>query len=162
MTDIDDVAERKRLAELLVAKHNRPPPIKEKFCNKCNKSRPVFDFYKNINTRDGLMAMCKECSSKYYRMRTEQSIFKENEERNNVKAPVENELFSKEDKALTTLQEKALDLEIEIKATKIKIEKMEVTIKADKENVKQLQIMKNFIDRQISFEKKRKEKAEFK
>ena len=36
-----------------------------KTCNKCNKTKPITEFFKDKNTKDGLRNQCKVCRSTY-------------------------------------------------------------------------------------------------
>ena len=35
-----------------------------KFCQRCDKTKPVSQFYKNIVKKDGLQGYCKDCMQK--------------------------------------------------------------------------------------------------
>jgi len=41
------------------------PDSKLKVCTKCNQKKPVSEFYKQKNSKDGLMSWCKECHREY-------------------------------------------------------------------------------------------------
>lgn len=41
--------------------------IQQKFCNTCQETKPVSQFYKNRSKDDGLTSQCKSCVNKAYR-----------------------------------------------------------------------------------------------
>lgn len=62
----------------------------EKLCKKCNTTKPVSEFAKNKNRKDGLNGFCKACVNSYridneaYRLRKIEA-HKENKEHNNAR-----------------------------------------------------------------------------
>jgi len=43
--------------------------VKTKRCTKCNKAKPLSEFWKNSKSKDGLCYQCKSCYLKYQRER---------------------------------------------------------------------------------------------
>jgi len=39
--------------------------MKTKVCNKCGKEKPISEFHKNRNSKDGLNSWCKKCHKEY-------------------------------------------------------------------------------------------------
>jgi len=39
--------------------------MKTKICSRCKKEKPITEFYKDKNTKDGLTCWCKECKEEY-------------------------------------------------------------------------------------------------
>lgn len=50
--------------------------MKNKVCSKCRTIKPVSEFFKNKNTKDGLQAWCGKCMNKYYK-----NYYQKNKER---------------------------------------------------------------------------------
>ena len=59
-----------------------------KTCNKCNQTKPLTEFHKDKNTKDGFRQQCKECVNEYYQKNKECISTRHKEYRQNNKESI--------------------------------------------------------------------------